>query len=302
MFADQADPHLRRRLGGSGTWAGTATRPGRSRPCRRSWSAEFSTRARHIDVEKNRLIDEYVARHGRQPSTATIIKLRAQATLATRPDKEVRSLANLTSEWRTRAADVLGRDATGWAQAVTDNDPVLLLRADDVPLDVIAELGASVVGVVGEKRSTWRRWNLMAEASRQTMGWRFASMRDREAVVGMVADAAEGLSLRLTPPDLATSPVEFRRADGTSVFRPKHSTVFSSELLLAAEDRLLDRSRTLTGPTVPLATVEKVTTKPDREGRMLGEDPGRRARRRSRSLAACSTCWSARPVPGRPRP
>lgn len=141
---------------------------------------------------------------------------------------------------------------------MTDNDPVLLLRADDVPLDVIAELGASVVGVVGEKRSTWRRWNLMAEASRQTMGWRFASMRDREAVVGMVADAAEGLSLRLTPPDLATSPVEFRRADGTSVFRPKHSTVFSSELLLAAEDRLLDRSRTMTAPTVPLRTVEKI--------------------------------------------
>ncbi|GAA3958383.1 hypothetical protein GCM10022231_17390 [Gordonia caeni] len=40
---------------------------------------EFSTRARHIDAEKNRLIAEYVAKHGRQPSTATVIKLRAQA-------------------------------------------------------------------------------------------------------------------------------------------------------------------------------------------------------------------------------
>ncbi|RAC91330.1 hypothetical protein DN549_35610, partial [Burkholderia multivorans] len=47
---------------------------------------------------------------------------------------------------------------------------------------------------------------------------------------------------------------------------------FSSELLLEAEDRLLDRARTMTGPTVPLRTVEKVTTKPDREGRLLGED------------------------------
>lgn len=43
-------------------------------------------------------------------------------------------------------------------------------------------------------------------------------------------------------------------------------------LLLAAEDRLLDRSRATTGPNVRLATVEKVTTKPDREGRILGED------------------------------
>lgn len=233
---------------------------------------EFSTRARHIDAEKNRLIAEYVARHGRQPSTATIIKLRAQATLTTRPEKEVRSLADLTAEWRTRAAGVLGQDATGWARAVTDNDKPLLLRADDVPLDAIGELGQTVVGVVGEKRSTWRRWNLMAEASRQTMGWRFATMRDREAVVGMIADAAESVSLRLTPPDLATSPAAFRRVDGTSVFRPKHSTVFSSELLLAAEDRLLDRSRILTAPNVPLRTVEKITARPDAEGRMLGAD------------------------------
>ena len=65
-----------------------------------------------------------------------------------------------------------------------------LLRANDIPLDVIRELGQSVVEVVGEKRATWRRWNLYAEAARQTMGWRFASTTDREAIVGMVADAA----------------------------------------------------------------------------------------------------------------
>ncbi len=233
---------------------------------------EFSTRARHIDAEKNRLIDEYVAQHGRQPSNATILKLRAQATLATRPEKQVRSLADLTAEWRDRATKTLGRDATTWAREVTDNDKPLLLRADDVPLDVIGELGRSVVEVVGEKRSTWRRWNLMAEASRQTMGWRFATMQDREAIVAMVADAAELVSLRLTPPELASSPVVFRRSDGTSVFRPKSSTVFTSESLLAAEDRLLERAANLSGPTVPLTTVEKTTRRPDADGRMLGDD------------------------------
>ena len=65
---------------------------------------------------------------------------------------------------------------------MTDNDKPLLLRADDVPLVVIGEIGRSVVEVVGEKRSTWRRWNLMAEASRQTMGWRFASIELAERV------------------------------------------------------------------------------------------------------------------------
>lgn len=184
----------------------------------------------------------------------------------------VRSLADLTAEWRGRAGRLLGTDATSWARGVTANETPLLLRADDIPLDVIASLGQSVVDVVGEKRSTWRRWNLTAEAARQTMGYRFASTTDREAVVGLVVDASEAASLRLTPPELASSPVVFRRPDGTSVFRSKHSTVFSSEVLLAAEDRLLDRARTTTGPTLPLAVVERIAARPDWKGHTLGGD------------------------------
>ncbi len=233
---------------------------------------EFSSRSRQIEQEKNRLITEYVERHGRQPSLATIIKLRAQATLATRPEKQVRALADLTAEWRARATHLLDEDATAWARRVTANAAPLLLRADDVPLDVIASLGRSVVEAVGEKRSTWRRWNLTAEAARQTMPYRFATTRDREAVVGMVVDAAEWASLRLTPPELASSPAVFRRPDGTSRFRPTASTVYSSEELLAAEDRLFERARARTAPTVPVEVVEKVTARPDRDGRLLGAD------------------------------
>lgn len=233
---------------------------------------EFSTRARHIDAETDRLIENYVAKHGRRPSPATTMKLRAQATLSTRPEKEVRSLADLTALWRERAGRVLGSDATAWARSVTVNEEPLLLRADDVPLDVIASLGQDVVAAVGEKRSTWHRWNLTAEAARQTMGYRFASTEDREAIVGLVVDAAEAVSLRLTPPELASSPAAFRRPDGTSVFRPKHSALFSSEVLLAAEDRLLERARTTTAPTVPLTTVERIAKRPDSKGRMLSDD------------------------------
>lgn len=233
---------------------------------------EFSTRARHIDAETDLLIGRYVATHGRRPSPTTIMKLRAQATLFTRPEKEVRSLADLTATWRERAGRVLESHATVWARGVTVNEEPLLLRADDVRLDVIASLGQGVVAAVGEKRSTWHRWNLTAEAARQTMRYRFASTEDREAVVGLVVDAAEAASLRLTPPELASSPAAFRRPDGTSVFRPKHSTLFSSEVLLAAEDRLLARARNTTAPTVLATTVERTTTRPDSKGRRLGDD------------------------------
>ena len=235
--------------------------------------SEFSSRSRQIEEEKARLIDAYRAKHGREPSAKTILKLRAQATLATRPEKRVQSLADLTANWRHRAGEVLGEDATGWARTLTGTgEQAALLRADDVPLDTITDLGQSVVAAVGEKRSTWRRWNLHAEASRQLMGVRFATAADREAITGMVTDAAEQASLRLTPPELASSPVVFRRPDGSSRFRHPSAVLYSTEELLAAEDRLLDRSHTTTGPTVELATVEKITSRPDAEGRRLGPD------------------------------
>ena len=48
--------------------------------------AEFSSRSRDIEVVKDRLIEDFVASHGRRPSARQVVKLRAQATLETRPD------------------------------------------------------------------------------------------------------------------------------------------------------------------------------------------------------------------------
>lgn len=223
---------------------------------------EFASRSRMIEVETDRLIGEYVDRRGRRPSATRIIELRAKATLSTRPEKVIRSLLDLTGEWRERAQTILGASAVEWAREVTAclvTRPTL--RADDIPFHVVAEVGVSVVGAVSEKRSTWRHWNLWAEASRQTMGWRFASAEDREAVVEMIVDAAKQESLSLTPPDLAVSPEVFRRENGSTVFRPRHSVVFTSEELLAAEDRLLARSADLTAPAVSLDVIEAVARK-----------------------------------------
>lgn len=143
---------------------------------------------------------------------------------------------------------------------------LLLLRADDVPLDVIGTLGQSVVDVVGEKRSTWRRWNLTAERPADDV-YRFASTTDREAIVGTGRRRRRS---RLPAADLRPSshrarPCSADARTGPAAFRPKHSTVFSSETLLTAEDRLLERARTTTGPTVLLATVEKIAARPDRK-------------------------------------
>jgi conjugative relaxase-like TrwC/TraI family protein len=73
--------------------------------------AEFSSRSAAIDAETDRLIDTYTAEHEHRPDTRTILRLRQQATLSTRPDKTHYSLAELTDQWRRRADRLLGQDA-----------------------------------------------------------------------------------------------------------------------------------------------------------------------------------------------
>ncbi|WP_257430060.1 MobF family relaxase [Nocardioides carbamazepini] len=219
--------------------------------------AEFSSRTHEIELKKDELIAEYVARHGRMPSPKTIVELRAQATLATRPPKELRSLVDLTAEWRSRASERLGVDATTWAATLLGVGGAPL-TVHDVPLAAIDAIGAEVVAAVEVRRAVWNHWNLMAEASKQTMDLRFATTSDREAVVSMVVDAAQGKSVSLTPPELAISPVRFQREDGTSLFRPRHSAKYSSTAIIEAEARLLNRSEGTGAPTVRLSALARV--------------------------------------------
>jgi conjugative relaxase-like TrwC/TraI family protein len=220
---------------------------------------QFSSRAADIDREKDRLIDAYRAEHGRLPSARVVVRLRAQATLSTRPAKQVRSLRDLTTGWRQRAGQILGTDAAAWAGSLlTPPSRELTGPVEGLPLEQVPALAAEVVGVVEEKRSTWRRWNLHAEASRQLKGVRFAGMTEREAATRLVVEAAERLSFQVSPPEVAGVPPEFQRADGTSVFRPRHSTLFTSTALLEAEERLLQRSYMAGTAMVPAAIVSRV--------------------------------------------
>ncbi|MFC3183909.1 MobF family relaxase [Pseudoglutamicibacter albus] len=54
---------------------------------------EFSSRTRDIEQVKDRLVDEYVSKHGRQPSPKLVWQFRQQATLETRPPKQQHSSA-----------------------------------------------------------------------------------------------------------------------------------------------------------------------------------------------------------------
>lgn len=230
--------------------------------------SEFSRRttggsdgAEGIEQVKNRLIEQYVAEHGRQPSAATIAKLRQQATLETRPEKELHSLADLTAGWRARAEVVLGQDAPTWAQHLLDRGATeARLRADDLAPEQIEDLASVVLMEVANRRATWGRWNLHAETMRQIMGVRFATSDDRLQVLDQIVAHAEVESLRLTPEYDRAVPAHYIDGEGNR-FQPVDQIAYSSQDILDAEQRLLAHSQRIGGPALTARLVARHTSR-----------------------------------------
>ncbi|MCF4122008.1 relaxase domain-containing protein [Antribacter sp. KLBMP9083] len=230
--------------------------------------SEFSSRTHQIDACAEELVEDHVARHGRTPSSRTRSRLRARATLATRPEKQIHSLHDLTETWRTRAARLLGTDPTGWARKVTTTSLARTFTAAKVPDGVMAHLAHDVVTAVSTSKATYTHWNLWAEANRQSMGLRLASAEDREGLIAAVVAMAEDASVRLTPGERASVPAAMRRQDGTSWLRPHRGERYTAPATLEAEDRLLARAANTAASTVDLRMVDAVMSRPF-DGRTL---------------------------------
>lgn len=262
----------------------------------------FSRRAAAIDVEVDRLIEKYQTEHGRRPDATTFIRLRQQATLATREAKEVHSLQDLTEEWRTRAATALGTVPQEWFQRVFTAQPEPLPAAPPAPSRLVDDAATMVLAVLSRKRATWTAWNIDAEASRALKAHRFPTPADRDAAVAAVVAAVQARSVLLTPPAAASTPSELRRSDGSSAFRPHRGEVYTAQATLDAEDRLLATGRDTTGPTVEpehltytglfddqAAAVRKIA----RSGRLLDVLVGPAGAGKTHTLAALRTTWEA---------
>jgi conjugative relaxase-like TrwC/TraI family protein len=212
---------------------------------------EFSRRSTAIEAAKDRLVVEFAAAHGRNPTGPEILKLRQQATLATRPDKNVKPLNELITGWRDRAAGFIrAEQQEGWVAHLARRHTHRLLTAVDLEEGMRRDLATVVVNTVAEERATFTRANLLAESARQLHGVRFATPDDRIAVVEHVATLAAERAVRLTPPETVPLPEHLVRTDGSSRLRARNSEVYASQEVLDAETRLLDAGQAIDGPAV----------------------------------------------------
>ena len=236
----------------------------------------FSTRSGDIDTALRTAVADFTAAHARPPSRVEMVKLRQQATLATRPPKTPHPLQDLLARWADRARRVTGRDPAAITADALRARPGTVLRHDQVSPATVDRLGALVVDGLLERRSTWTVWNARAEAARATRGLRMASAGDRVALLDRVTTAALARSESFEPVDPVPVVEGFTRPDGTSVFTRPDEHRYTDPRLLAAETRLLQAHATLGAPTVPEHIARRLATTPQPPARR-GDRPVRLA-------------------------
>jgi hypothetical protein len=122
--------------------------------------------------------------------------------------------------------------------------------------------GQLVQDLVARKRSTWNRWNLLAEAERACAGLRMATPDDRTRMIDRIADTAEACSVALNDyrytlpvdagPDIA--------AAGHTVFDPPAVRVFTDARTVADEAAVMTVAETGDGPGLdPWDAVDALT-------------------------------------------
>ncbi|MDO4655652.1 MobF family relaxase [Actinomyces sp.] len=240
----------------------------------------------------------------------------AKAWAGTRSDKKHHSLEELTRSWRERARQVAGdqplRGVTGRplpapgtvpGQPGTRTHPV---RAADITDDQVAQLAGGVLVALQSSRAHWSTWNIRAEAQRAARRIRFETPGQRDQFTGRLTEAVTARCVRVDYATTAHTPARYRRRDGSSRFVPENSAIFTTQVLLDAEDALVRWSRSTDAPRLTnpqslatsgrrapsedqLAAIEAVAT----SGRRLDLMVGPAGAGKTTALSALVEAWQA---------
>ncbi|MCX4826947.1 relaxase domain-containing protein [Streptomyces sp. NBC_01142] len=219
--------------------------------------AAFAQRSHAVRTMADTLFDDYRRRHGRQPGRPARTRLQWQATVKTRPPKrQARSLNDLLADWRRRAIAATDREVVdnllATAQAAAHARPA------PAALD-LAAAAEDVLAAVCERRTTFRRRHVLAEARRylmRTLAGATAEPQAAEQITDLVLAHVDCLDI--TPPEINPPHPELQRADGTSLYRPIGSQTYTTHSLLAAENRLLAAARRSVIPPVGRGTFARI--------------------------------------------
>ncbi|WP_314846794.1 MobF family relaxase [Rothia dentocariosa] len=223
----------------------------------------FSSRRGDISAELDKVKAKFVADNGYEPSEKQLIKLAQQATLATRPAKsEARSLEDLHTEWVTAAhalsehgvqvpvdhqlAESLKNASLNYEQSILQ---AARQEAYSTPLEAHTD---AVLSRLEEARSTWRHTHINAETTRYVRELGLNESRG-QALISSIRRSVIDDSLPLHIKDTRLTPRQYLRKDGTSQYQRIDAALFTSERVLAAENKILDAA---SRAVIPASTVD----------------------------------------------
>lgn len=209
-----------------------------------------SRRTRDIRRRLEELLRQYRQQHRSEPTTAVRAALIQQATLETRPGKKKRApLAELRKQWRAAAVAAVGEDRVSGllrtAQAAAHRPP-----ADGARSEVnVAEAAQDVLAAVSEHRAVWGERHVLAETRRHLVRLTAGQGIDDGLVEAIVRKVLTD-SLSISPPDLHRPFAPLQREDGRSIYRRKEADLYTSQVVLDAEARVLHAAGTQVIPAL----------------------------------------------------
>jgi conjugative relaxase-like TrwC/TraI family protein len=195
----------------------------------------FSRRAQQVETARANGIVAFLGEHGREPRPKELLEIGRRAQYGTRSAKQApRSLAEHITRWHEFATGLVDSEVLdSIGQRVFGGDGEVLSDVD------IGHVAALTRAVVSTNYSHWNRWNIEAEAHRQTAHLRVPS-ECRELLVTRIADTVIKAkdTIALQAPALVAEPHQLRRLSGESVFVEHNSQRYTTEQTLREEAAL----------------------------------------------------------------
>lgn len=113
------------------------------------------------------------------------------------------------------------------------------VRSADITDDKVARLADGVLVALQPSRAHWSTWNIRGEAQRTARRIRFETPGQRDQFTGRLTEAVTARCVRVDYATTAHTPARYRRRDGSSRFVPENSEIFTTQVLLGAEDALV---------------------------------------------------------------
>lgn len=205
----------------------------------RTLNDRFSSRRELARPIFERMVSEYVTKHGRQPSRRANHALWQAAILETRDAKKpAESLDTLRSQWRSAAEQVLSTDQVdALVDTVRNAEPTRPAYTSEASPAVARQ----AIDRVLSRRATFKRSHVHTAVSQQLRGFTFASNNERKQAYNEVMSTAIGsMAVCLTPPETLDLPAAITTENGVGIDRRNNAEIYSTAAHLASEKAILD--------------------------------------------------------------